>query len=123
MKQPELGWTTPVEISKVTDGDTIKILVTREIEIRLTDIEGTFDAPETWRPKSEEERIEGQKYTDRLKEIVEEGTDFVLHIPTGKRGRLKDIFCIGTRAVGMLFVDGVDVVEELKKLDEHENTE
>lgn len=118
MKQPELGWTTPVQIKRVIDGDTVKIVISREVDVRLTDEEGTFDAPETYRPSSKAEELEGIKYTLKLKDILETADEIVLFIPTDERGRVKDIFSIGSRVVGHLFADGVDVVEELKKLEE-----
>ena len=129
MEQPSLGWTTPVEIVKVIDGDTVRIRIVREVDVRITDDEGTFDTPETWRPKSAEEKVLGLAATSFMKQLLFKWTvgwtkirtygsqrdNIVLHVPTDERGRVKDIFSIGARVVGHLFVDGVDVTDEMKK--------
>jgi len=111
MKQPPLGWTTVAELDRTTDGDTIVVTIKRQFIIRLVDDEIYFDTPETYRPKSEEERELGKKATEHLKELIE-GKELVIHIPADERGRMKDVTQLG-RFGGMLWADGEDVVDNM----------
>ena len=60
-------------VTRVVDGDTIDTVVDlgfrtfMNIRFRM---EG-YDSPETWRPKSEEERVLGQAATDYLKSLID----------------------------------------------------
>jgi len=119
MKPPPIGWTTPVQIDREGDADTLTISVSRKLIIRLVDEQLCFDAPETYRPRSEAEREHGKKATKFLHSLLfrPDGTprDLVLHIPGDPDGKIAKTIAIGGRFVGMLFADGIDVVEELKK--------
>jgi len=61
-------------VVRIVDGDTYEIDVdlgfnTRRLErFRLTGI----DTPETWRPKTEQERIHGEKATEFVKKLIED---------------------------------------------------
>ena len=110
MEQPDLGWTTNVEVSKVTDGDTVKVKFSREIDVRLSN----YNAPEIRRPASDYERKQGRIHKSYLQELVD-GGQCVLFIETSGKDRVKDIFCIGSRAVGNIFVDGKDVGDLMKE--------
>lgn len=116
MEQPELGWTTPVKIDRVVDGDTIVIKVEKTITIRLQDDDGFFDTPETYRPKSEEERILGKAYTQFVKDLLESADSVVMHLGADESGKVANLFTIGTRAKAHIFADGIDIAEEVNRL-------
>lgn len=116
MKQPELGWTTPVKVKRVVDGDTVVIKVEKTIVIRLQDDDGYFDTPETYRPKDEAERILGQAYTQFLKDMVDNADEVVMHLGADSEGKVADLFTIGARAKAHIFADGKDVAEEMNRL-------
>lgn len=80
---PELGWTTSGIVSRVIDGDTVEVTVSRVIRVRLQDCW----APEAKRdPRlSEIERdaakFKGQAAKEHLRQIAD-GRECVLQIPT-----------------------------------------
>ena len=114
VKQPPTGWTTPVKLVKVIDGDTIRVKFERELDIRITDDDETFDTPEV-RGVDDEEKAEGRAATTALQMILA-GKLIHIHVPTDDRSRVKDIFSIGSRAVGHVFVDGEDVTDKMTEL-------
>lgn len=121
MEQPPLGLTTTVRLESITDGDTIKVCLERYLTIRLIDDEVYFDAPETYRPKSDEEEEFGEAVEKRLAELLykeEDGKlvqrEIVLHIPTDGENRMQDVTTL-SRFNGQIWADGVDVVDELVK--------
>ena len=82
MQQPPLGLTTIVKVDKITDGDTINVILERILKIRILNDKVYFDAPETFRPKNEEEREAGKRATQKLfelltKEVEEQQTYYV----------------------------------------------
>lgn len=110
MKQPELGWTTPVTLDRVIDGDTVVVTVTKEITLRLADV----DAPEIRKPASNEEIKRGHEVRLYLEEMID-SADLVMFIPTTHEGRIQDMFSIGARPVGYLFANGQDVNNSVQK--------
>lgn len=76
-------------IKRVIDGDTFEGVVdlgfklTTTQKFRVADI----DTPETYRPKSEEERDHGKQATARAKELLEGKTLIVKTSKSGKYGR------------------------------------
>src|SRR5690554_3137065 len=108
MNQPPKGWTTDVKLKRVIDGDTVVLTLEREITLRFTD----FDAPETYRPKSTEEKEHGLSATNYLEYLLK-GAELVVHIPASEMGQVKDLYSIGGRIQGSLFADGVDVTDKL----------
>lgn len=113
MQNPRLGWATVVKVVDVIDGDTIKIKIEKEINVRITDDEGTFNTPETRRPADDEERDKGKEATDYLSKLIFAGGNdkVVLFIPTDGSNKISDIFSIGSRLVGHIFINGVDVTK------------
>lgn len=104
--QPPLGWTTTVEELRVTDGDTVNFKIIREFNGRLID----FDAAETYRPKSQQEKEHGLKATARLQELYDNRESKpVVFVPASNDGQIKDIFSIGARAEIHLYIDGVNM--------------
>lgn len=113
MEQPDLGWTTPVKVERVIDGDTIEVSITRRFMVRLQDDDGDFDTPETYRPKSEEEKTLGLLYTDFVKKQLQAASTITMHVGAFKDGEVRDLFSIGTRINAHIFVDGEDLAEKV----------
>jgi endonuclease YncB( thermonuclease family) len=82
----------------------------RSLIVRLID----FDAPETFRPKSEAEKAHGLEATQFLKDLLE-GENVVLFVPAGEDGKISDIYSIGGRIEGHLFVNGRNVADILRE--------
>ncbi len=124
MKQPPLGWTTKVHaVDRQIDGDTIALSIMRHFVIRLVDDEIYFDTPETYRAKSPEERKRGNAATAYLYKLLTKRKkwgrkrvirDIVLHVPGSEREKFGDSIALN-RLKGMLWADGVDVVDEMIK--------
>jgi len=121
MKQPPLGWTTPVKLKRVIDGDTIHVILEKELVIRITDDKGTYNTPEVRRKKdvTEKELQNGYKAKLELISLLHD-EDIVLYIPTNKQGKIADIFSIGSRVVGQLFIKSndksINVADKMTKL-------
>lgn len=73
---PPVGWTVPVKVVQVYDGDTVVVEITKRVRVRLLDCW----APEV-RTKDVDEKKKGYASKDHLKKILPEGSDAVLHIP------------------------------------------
>ena len=72
-------------VVRVLDGDTVELCVDLGHHTYHTSkyrLEG-FDAPETWRPSTEEERIMGNSVTIFLKELLDKYRD-ILYVRTSK---------------------------------------
>lgn len=60
-------------VTRVVDGDTVDVILdlgfgmSTKQRLRIDD----FDAPESWRPKSEAERVHGEAAKKRAKELLE----------------------------------------------------
>jgi endonuclease YncB( thermonuclease family) len=108
MNQPPIGYTTEVELVKVIDGDTLRVKIEKEFVVRLQD----FNAPETRKPAQEEEIKEGFKYKKCLQDIVE-NKKLVLFVPG--HDNIAEIFSIGARLIGNIYVDGTNVVDLIKE--------
>lgn len=73
-------------VERVVDGDTFDIRIalgfyaTTTQRIRLAEV----DTPETYRPKTEAERIHGQKATDFVQSMIEGKQVFIESIKRGK---------------------------------------
>lgn len=73
-------------VERVVDGDTFDIRIelgfytTTTQRIRLADV----DTPETYRPKTEAERIHGQKATDFVQSVIEGQQVCIESIQRGK---------------------------------------
>ena len=69
-------------VTRVVDGDTIVACVDLGFNIQTNlkfRMEG-YDSPETWRPKSEEERVRGEAAKAELTRLIE-GSDVVITCP------------------------------------------
>lgn len=94
---------------RVLDGDTFEAEIDLGLNIRITEIVRVldYDAPETWRPKSEQERIRGEAATDSAIELLQPG--FVLRATYGRGS-------FGRVLVDVRLPDGRDYVEVMKNL-------
>lgn len=102
---PEPSWTTPATCTRVIDGDTIEVEVTRKIRVRLLDCW----APET-RTKDLKEKAKGLKSKQDLADWIE-GKPVLVQIPTDSGGELNSIMTMG-RVLGRVWTaDGMDVAE------------
>lgn len=98
MSVPPIGWTTHATVSRVIDGDTLRVEVTRTIDVRLEDC---------WAP---ELRSEGGALSKANLEELCGGSSVVLFVPASAGDELRDIFTFG-RVVGRVYCNGVDVSE------------
>jgi len=95
------------KLLRVVDGDTLDLKVdlgfktSVEWRFRLKDI----DTPETWRPKSENERRHGEKATEF---VIKELKNKDIIVRSYKLGAYSRYSCD-------IFYDGKSLVEELKK--------
>lgn len=94
---PALGWTTAAQITRVIDGDTIDVTVTRKLRVRLLDCW----APEV-RTRDLAEKERGLAAKAALEALVEShGATGVLFIPTGAGQELADVLSFG-RVLGKM---------------------
>ena len=75
-ESPPIGWTVPVRVVQVYDGDTVVVEITKRVRVRLLDCW----APEV-RTKDKAEKQKGYASQAPLKKIIPEGSDAILHIP------------------------------------------
>lgn len=87
--------------TRVVDGDTVDGIIDlgfrlfQRVRVRMAG----YDAPETWRPKSEEEREAGKRVTLFLEELLA-GKDLTI---------VSHKIDIYNRCIGELFIDGESV--------------
>jgi endonuclease YncB( thermonuclease family) len=102
---PAFGMTVPVKVLSVRDGDTLKVRVQFECDVRLLDCW----APEVTGP----EKLEGFKSRDSLMRMAL-GKTGVLYVPLSHEniGRATSM----GRVLGHVYVDGQDLsAEQVKK--------
>ncbi len=100
------------EVLRVIDGDTIEVKIDLGFgilyrdKIRLLD----FDAPETWRPKSEKEKLAGIKCKEYLRKQIEENNNQIV-IQTFKKkfGKYK-------RILARIIINERDIINEMIEL-------
>jgi len=102
MKKPPEGFTTKAEVVHVVDGDTVDVVLTRKIRVRLQDC---------WAPETRtKDIVEKQKGLASLSYLATRlaGREVTLFIPSDEEGEIKDIFTFG-RVVGRIFLNENDV--------------
>lgn len=104
------AYITKVSLDRVIDGDTVEVSVVKKFIVRITDEDGTFDTPEM----KGSERPQGIKAKERLKELLQ-GKEILMYIPTESSNDIGDLFAIGGRIVGLLFVDGESIADIMTK--------
>jgi len=118
MKKPNLGWTTIVKVKDIIDGDTIKVVIEKEITVRITDSERKFNTSEIRKPASEEEIKKGKEAKAVLEQLIlaDDNEHVLLYVPTDGRNHLSDVFSIGSRVVGHIFLGDEDITDIMKRL-------
>ena len=72
--KPEPGWTTKAYVSRVIDGDTIEVEVTRKFRVRLKDC---------WAPELHGDHVtEGAPARHALAPMIPPGSRVFVHVPT-----------------------------------------
>jgi len=104
-----------VKVVRVVDADTVDLIVdmgfgqywgNEEHPIRFRIY--NYDAPETWRPKCEAEKIHGEAATNRAKELLESKEIYMKSVKKNK----PDIY--GRFNAALLLSDGTDYVTLMK---------
>jgi len=106
MHQPPIGFTTKAKVTRVIDGDTIDVEITRKIRVRLKDC---------WAPeKRSRDIVEKQKGIAAFSHLatVLNDKEVVLFVPADENGEIKDIFTFG-RVIGHVFLNDEDVAEHM----------
>ena len=115
--EPQPGWITVGEIVAVKDGDTVKVRITREIDVRLVGC-WADESRRDPRIKSDIDReaakLRGIAAKEHLRRVAL-GKQCVLMIPTQTDGDettsdVGDVFSL-SRALGRVWVDGQDLSE------------
>lgn len=104
MTTPEVGYTVPIKVSRVIDGDTLEVTVTKKINVRLLDCY----MPEV-RGKTNQLGLLAKEYMIR---VLETASEVILHIPGEEN--LSNDFTFG-RVLGRIYVDGEDLSEIMNK--------
>ena len=115
--EPQPGWITVGKVVKVKDGDTVKVRITREIDVRLLGCwaaESRRDPRIKSRIDRDAAKLRGIAAKEHLTRIAL-GKRCVLMIPTQTDGEeiasdVGDVFSL-SRALGRVWVDGKDLSE------------
>lgn len=100
MDMPPRGLTTGVELVEVHDGDTVRVKISYEIDVRLLDC---------WAPELKE--AGGIEAAVFLRNLLIDAKELTLHVPASGRRRLGDLLTL-SRVRGRLFTpDGRDASE------------
>ena len=108
MTVPESGWTTEGVVTRVVDGDTLDITVTRTLRVRLLDCwapESKSD-PRVAEDQREREKAAGIASKNNLIKLAS-GASVRLHIPTDGSGVVARVSTMG-RVLGTVWVAGSD---------------
>ena len=112
---PDPGWTTRGIISRVIDGDTVEVEITRKIVVRLRDCWAPEKRLDPSLPEIDREaaKLRGIAAAEHLRRIAE-GHECTLHVPThpadNETQDIGDSFSMG-RAVGRVWINGTDLAE------------
>lgn len=109
MEQPPFGLTFKAKVENdAYDGDTVEVVITHKLKIRITNDERNFDTPEKgWRAKDDAEREWAERACKFANNLIR-GKELVVHIPTDGSIKLGDVLSF-ERVVGFVFVDGKDL--------------
>lgn len=105
-KPPERGICVDATCVQVIDGDTIRVVIERQVDVRILDLW----TPES-RTKNPHEKALGLKAKQRTTELCL-GKTVRVFIPAGEERELLDGTTFG-RALGRVFVDGQLVADVL----------
>lgn len=86
-KHPPLGLTSRATVKRVIDGDTIEVVVTWPVRIRMKDC---------WAPEMRgEERPKGIISKAHLESLIPEGSPVVFHVASSEATSLGDLLTFG----------------------------
>ena len=88
-KAPPAGWTTQATVTRVLDGDTLEVEITRKLKVRLLDC---------WAPEKRE--AAGPASTANLKRLIGDG-EITLMIPV-RSSKVEDVWTFG-RVLGYVW--------------------
>lgn len=117
-EEPQPGWITVGKVVRVKDGDTVKVRITREIDVRLLGVwapESRRDPRIKNRIDQEAAKLRGIAAKEHLTRVAL-GKRCVVMIPTQTDGDdetttdVGDVFSL-SRALGRVWVDGQDLSE------------
>lgn len=103
---PSPNWTTAGFVSRVIDGDTVEVTITRTLRIRLIDCwapESKLD-PRVPLEQQDDEKKAGQKSKENLCKLSL-GKNVVVQIPTDPAGDIEKSMTLG-RVLGRVWVPG-----------------
>lgn len=95
---PPIGWTTPVRIVRVIDGDTVEVEITRRLHVRLDQCW----APESRTTDAHEKRL-GLAAKANLEALLA-GRTATLYIPADRDQSISNVFTL-SRVVGTIWTD------------------
>lgn len=102
LSSPEPGLTVVAEVVSVHDGDTIKVRITREFDVRVRDI----DTPEL-------KSVEGKEVQKIVENLVRTAKKVIVFIPSNDPTKLMD-FNSFNRVVGDVYLDGESLAETVR---------
>ena len=116
-KEPQPGWTTAGEVVAVKDGDTVRVRLTREFDVRLLGCwadESRRDPRIKSHIDQEAAKLRGIAAREHLTQVAL-GKRCTVVIPTHADGEgvasdVGDVFSL-SRALGRVWVDGKDLSE------------
>lgn len=88
-KRPPAGWTTQATVTRVLDGDTLEVEITRKLKVRLLDC---------WAPEKRE--AAGPASTANLKRLIGDG-EITLMVPV-RSSKVEDVWTFG-RVLGYVW--------------------
>ncbi len=109
----ELGLSTKVHSINNIDGDTVRVTVLVEFDVRLLPETGRYDAPEISHPKNAEEKRRGLEVEEYLRKKLTEADidDITVFIPFRGRGKIGDNMTLN-RPKGKIYIKGENVIDE-----------
>ena len=106
-------------VNKVVDGDTVDLTLDLGFSIKIKHRFRlvNYDAPETWRPKTDSERKHGEECTDYVIKLIEGKTVTLTSVKTAVYGRWEAYLTLEDNSdVGTLIVEN-----GFEKLDNYED--
>ena len=97
------SWTTPAEVLRVIDADTLEVVVTRKLRIRILDCWAP-ETHETGRPGEKALGLEAKAFVEGLFEKL--GQSVVIRIPTEGDQSLAHVLTLGRFLADVELADG-----------------
>lgn len=103
--QPPLGLTARATVDRVIDGDTIDVLLTLPVRVRLLNCW----SPEVRGPTAAK-GVKAKRFVESILAAMPDPPSVVVSIPSGQADALGDVLTFG-RVLGDVFVDGQSLAE------------